>query len=97
MGAIFLDLKVDGAAISGLVTIGAWPGEAPIADGRLYGKHITFNATGTRDSTTGVPTCRFEATVNGDRMDLKMTVIRNPGGPLGAGMVYDFKGRKQPE
>jgi hypothetical protein len=30
-------------------------------------------------------------------MDLKMTVTRNPGGPLGAGIIYDFKGRKQPE
>jgi hypothetical protein len=97
VGEIFLDLKVDGKAVSGLVTIGAWPGEAPIADGKLDGKHITFNATGHRDSTTGIPTCHFEATIDGDEMDLKMTVIRNPGGPLAAGIVYDFKGRKEPK
>ena len=56
VGEILLDLKVDGKAVSGLVTIGAWPGEAPIADGKLDGKHITFNATGHRDSATGIPT-----------------------------------------
>jgi hypothetical protein len=97
VGEILLDLKVDGMAVSGLVTIGAWPGEAPIADGKLDGKHITFNATEHRDSTTGIPTCHFEATVDGDEMDLKMTVIRNPGGPLGAGIIYDFKGKKDPK
>ena len=97
VGEIILDLKVDGKVVSGLVTIGAWPGEAPIADGKLDGKHITFNATGHRDSTTGIPTCHFEATIDGDEMDLKMTVIRNPGGPLGAGIVYDFKGKKEPK
>lgn len=84
MGEIILDLKVDGKVVSKLVTIGAWPGEAPIADGKLDGKHITFNATGHLDSTTGIPTCHFEATIDGDDMDLKMKVIRNPGGPLGA-------------
>ena len=58
---------------------------------------ITFNATGKLGSTTGIPTCHFEATIDGDQMDLKMTVTRNPGGPLSAGVVYDYKGKKEPK
>jgi len=96
VGAILLDLKVDGAVVSGSVRIGAWPGDAPIADGKLDGDRLTFNATGKLSSTTGIPTCHFEATIDGDEMDLKMTVTRNPGGPLGTGIVYRYKGKKDP-
>jgi hypothetical protein len=97
VGSIVLDLKVVGDAVTGLVRIGVWPGAAPIADGKVDGNHITFNATGSLSSTAGIPTCHFEATIDGDEMDVKMTVTRNPGGPLGAGVVYHFTGGKKPE
>ena len=97
VGLIVLDLKVDLDAVTGLARIGVWPGDAPIADGKINGDHISFNATGHLGSTTGIPTCHFEAMIHGDGMDLTMTAIRNPGGPLGAGMVYNYSGQREPE
>jgi hypothetical protein len=97
VGSIVLDLKIDGNTVTGLARIGTWPGDAPIADGRIDGNKVTFNATGSRGSTTGIPTCHFEATVDGDEMTLKMTAIKNPGGPLGEGVVYGYRGRKEPQ
>jgi len=97
VGSILLDLKAEGDTVAGLAHIGVWPGDAPVADGRVNGNHISFNATGHLGSTTGVPTCHFEATINGDEMDLTMTATRNPGGPLGEGMVYGYRGKKEPK
>jgi hypothetical protein len=97
VGSIVLDLKAKGDAVTGSARIGVWPGEAPIADGKVDGNHISFNATGHLGSTTGVPTCHFEGTIHGDEMDLIMTVTRNPGGPLGGGIAYDYRGGKEPK
>jgi len=55
---------------------------------------IADDATGRLESTTGIPTCHLEATLNGGEMDVIMTVIRNPGGPLRAGTTYEFKGTR---
>lgn len=46
IGSMLLDLHVDGKVVTGMVQIGIWPGEAPIADGRIDGDRITFTATG---------------------------------------------------
>ncbi len=92
VGSILLDLKVDGNTVIGVVTIGAWPGEAPITNGKLEGNRITFTATGNRTSTTGIPTCKFDVTVQGDEMSLTMTVIANAGGPLAPDLPYEYKG-----
>ena len=77
VGSIILHLKVGGDALTGTAYIGLWPGEAPIADGKVDGDRITFTATGHLSSTTGIPTCRVEASLEGDEMVLALTAIRN--------------------
>ncbi len=94
IGSMILDLKVSGDEVTGMVRIGVWPGDAPIADGKIDGDRITFTATGRLDSTSGIPTCRFEVTVHGDDMSVAMTVISNLGGPLSDRRIYEFKGQK---
>ena len=64
VGSIVFDLKVDGDNVTGLAHIGSWPGDAPIADGKIEGDRIIFTATGHLDSTTGIPTCKFVVTVH---------------------------------
>jgi hypothetical protein len=97
VGSIILDLSVDGDNVTGLAHIGSWPGEAPIADGKIDGDRITFTATGHLDSTTGIPTCKFEVTVHGAEMRLTMTAVKNPGGPLPQGVSFEYAGKKKLE
>jgi hypothetical protein len=97
VGSIVLDLKVDGDRVTGLVRIGVWPGEAPIADGKLDGDRIRFTATGHLSSTTGIPTCEFVVTVHGDDMSLTMTAIANAGGPLPPGRSFEYTGHRMPD
>ena len=82
VGEIVLNLKVDGKTVSGNVGIGMWPGPAPISDGRMEGDHITFTATGHLDSTTGIPTCKFDVTIRADKMHVALSAIKNAGGPM---------------
>jgi hypothetical protein len=95
VGSIVLELKSATDAVTGTAHIGVWPGDAPIADVKVDGDRITFTATGSLGSTTGIPTCQFIATVHGDEMTLTMTAIRNAGGPLGPGVPYEYAGRRQ--
>jgi len=94
VGSIILDLKIDGNVVAGKVRIGVWPGEAPIADGRVEADHVIFNATGNRGSTTGIPTCKFDVTMHDDQMHLTMTTIKNAGGPLELGRDYHYVGTR---
>jgi len=94
VGSIVLDLKVSGDEVTGMVRIGAWPGDAAIADGKIEGDRIKFTATGTRSSTSGIPACAFEGKVQGNEMLVTMTVINNPGGPLSDRRKYEFKGQR---
>jgi hypothetical protein len=64
LGDIVLDLKVDGDKVTGVAHLSSWPGDAPIANGKIDNGRITFTATGRLTSSTGIPTCRFEVTVN---------------------------------
>jgi hypothetical protein len=91
IGSMIFDFKSDGDKVTGLAHIGTWPGFAPIADGKMDGDHISFTATGYLPSTTGTPTCRLEGTLSGDDLVIKLSTIRNPGGP-GSGAVYDYRG-----
>ena len=95
VGSIVLELKAAADAVTGTAHIGAWPGDAPIADVKVDGDRITFTATGRLGSTTGIPTCQFVATVHGAEMTLTMTAIRNAGGPLGPGVPYEYAGKRQ--
>jgi hypothetical protein len=97
IGSIVLDLKVDKSLVTGTAHIGVWPGDAPISGGKVEGDRISFRATGHLSSTTGIPTCQFVATVNGDEMLLTMTAVANAGGPLGAGVDYRYKGKRKAE
>jgi hypothetical protein len=93
VGSIILDLKVDGDTVTGIAHIGSWPGDASIVEGKVDGDRITFEATGHLTSTSGIPTCYFEARRVGDEMLLTMTMTRNPS----ASGVFKFKGKKQSE
>lgn len=95
--SILLDLNIEGDTVTGTVNIGNWPGEAPIADGKIEGDQITFTATGHLNSTTGIPTCAFVVTLQGDQMDLRFSAVRNPGGPLAAGREYHYSGTRAAE
>ena len=90
VGSIALDMDVHGDTVTGMAHIGNWPGDAPIADGKVQGNHISFNATGHLNSSSGIPTCHFEIDVHDTAMDLKMTLSRNPGAN-----VYEFAGTRQ--
>lgn len=92
VGAITLDLKVDGGSMTGTAYIGSWPGDAPIANAKVSGDRITFEATGHLNSSSGIPTCYFEATLQGEDMVLRMT-MRNPSGT--SSEAFKFKGKKQ--
>jgi hypothetical protein len=93
VGVIVLDVTSADGVLSGMVKIGSWPGDAPIADGKIDDDRVTFTATGHLSSSTGIPTCQFSGTVNGDEMVLTMTVIRNPFTPPGSAFL--FKGKKK--
>jgi len=93
IGSMVLDITAVKDDLTGTARIGSWPGEAPISDGKVDGDRITFTATGHLSSTTGIPTCQFVGTVEGDEMVLTMTVIRNSFTKPGA--AYLFKGKKQ--
>ncbi|MBZ5675820.1 MAG: hypothetical protein LAP61_16375 [Acidobacteriia bacterium] len=97
VGSIILDLKVDGNLVTGKVRIGSWPGEAPIEDGRVEDGHITFTATGHLDSTTGIPTCKFDVLTQEDGMRVTMTAIKNGGGPLALGRDHHYIGNRIPD
>jgi hypothetical protein len=95
VGSMILDLRVDGSTVNGTVVIGVWPGEAPIADGKVEGDHITFNATGHLSSTTGIPTCAFDVTMEGDEMHVTFKAVKNGGGPVGTGEEFRYTGRRK--
>jgi hypothetical protein len=94
IGSMIFDLKVEGAIVTGIATIGYWPGEAPVAEGKFEGDRITFTATGHLSSTTGIPTCQIVAIVKDGAMEVTLSVIRNAGGPLGPGRSYQYSGKK---
>ncbi len=93
IGSMIFDFKINGSEVVGLAHVGVWPGLAPIAEGKVDGDKISFNATGYMPSTTGTPTCRIEGTLSGEDLLVKLTTIRNPGGP-GSGGVYEYRGRR---
>jgi hypothetical protein len=82
---------VNGDTVTGTAHIGSWPGDATITAGKIVGDRITFEPTGHLTSTTGIPTCHFEATLADDEMVLTMKVTRNASAPG----VFKFKGKKQ--
>jgi hypothetical protein len=94
IGSMIFDFKINGSELVGMADIGAWPGPAPIAEGRVDGDHISFAATGHLPSTTGTPTCQVEGTLSEGELVIKLIAVRNAGGPLSAGDVHEYRGRR---
>ncbi len=92
VGSIGLDMHVDSDVVTGMVHIGSWPGDAPIADGKAAGNHISFNATGHLNSSSGIPTCHFEIDVDGGQMAVKMTMVRSQPASV---PFWEFAGGRQ--
>lgn len=80
VGSKLLDLKVAHGDVSGTVKLG---------------DHLTFTATGHLSSTTGIPTCQLDVTVRGNQMFVKLTTVKNGGGPLPLGATYEYKGARR--
>ena len=95
IGSMILDLKVNGNIVTGTAIVGVWPGEAPISDGKIEGNHITFTATGHVGSTTGIPTCQFDVAIQDDEMHVRLTAIKDGGGPLPLGHAFDYVGKRK--
>ena len=91
IGSIILILNTDGHQVTGTARIGVWPGDAPIADGKVDGDQITFNATGHLTSTTGIPTCGVVATIHGDEMVLTLSFIADNGVPVPPENRHEFE------
>jgi hypothetical protein len=68
---------------------------ASISDGKIEGDHITFTATGHLDSSTGIPTCKFDVTIEGDKMHVVLSAIKNAGGPMALGYSFNYVGTRQ--
>ena len=78
-----LDLKADGATLTGTVTMPAFggggggggtppaPTATPIKNGKVAGNTITFDVT--RTTQMGDMTTKYEGTVSGDTIHFKMT------------------------
>lgn len=71
----------DGGAISGIAHMGAWPGDAPLRDGRVEGDRISFTACGSSPwrsksasgNSSGLPKLSFTGTIHGD--EIRFVVI----------------------
>jgi hypothetical protein len=81
-----LDLKVDGAALTGTLTStmgggggGGAPAPAPISNGKVSGNTITFDVV--RDFNGTSMTQKYEGTVSGSDMKLKITRTGQDGTP----------------
>ncbi len=93
IGEMIFAVTVDGDHVSGMAEIGAWPGFAPIADGKVEGDRISFTTRGYLSSTTGIPTCLLEGTMSGGELVIHLSQINSIGGP-GSGGVYEYRGGK---
>jgi hypothetical protein len=74
-----LDLKADGATLTGTVTGGGGmgggggqaPAPSPISNGKVNGSNITFEVS--RDMGGNTMVTKYEGTVSGSEMQLKVT------------------------
>jgi hypothetical protein len=84
-----LDLKVDGATLTGTMTMamgggggggGQAPAPTPISNGKVNGNTITFDVV--RDFGGNSMTQKYEGTVTGSDMKLKITRTGQDGTPV---------------
>jgi len=95
-----LDLKADGAKLTGTVTGGMGgrggggggaPSPAPISNGKVDGNNVSFDVT--RDFGGNSMTTKYEGVVSGSEMKLKVTRPDFQGG--GAPVVTEATAKKQ--
>jgi len=91
IGSMILALNVDDDRVTGMVQLGAWPGVAPVTDGKIDGDKISFTARGYLTSTTGIPTCKIEGVLSKGELVVRLTSIHNGGGPVGRG-EWEYRG-----
>ncbi len=76
------DLKADGAKLTGTMTMpgfqGGDPMVSPISNGKVDGNNVSFEVT--RDFGGNSMTTKYEGTVNGSEMKLKITMPGFGGG-----------------
>ncbi len=83
-----LDLKADGAKLTGTVTggggMGGGGGQAPapsqVTNGKVDGSNISFEVT--RETPNGNMTTKYEGTVSGSELKLKVTRTGQDGTPM---------------
>ncbi len=79
---VTLDLKADGATLTGSVIQpgrgGAEPTPTAIANGKIDGSNISFEVT--RQGQAGPTTTKYVGTVSGNEMKLKVTAPGRGGG-----------------
>lgn len=88
-----IDLKADGAKLTGTLTQpgfqGGDPTAAPISNGKVDGNKVAFEVT--RDMMGNSMTMKYEGTVSGSEMKLKITM---PGFDGGDPRVMDATAKK---
>jgi hypothetical protein len=78
---IVLELTARGDEVTGVAHMGAWPGEAPLINGKLEGNRISFTvigrhawwSSGPMRNASGFPKLIFDGAVNGATMRLTLT------------------------
>ena len=81
-----LDLKVNGAALTGTLAMTAGmnggdpPPPAPISNGKVNGNSVTFDVV--REFNGNSMTMKYEGTVTGNDMKLKVTRTGQDGTPM---------------
>ena len=74
------NFKVDGSKVTGMAHMAAWPGDAPVTDGKIDGDRITFTVIGKSPwtasyngvTTSGYPKLVFDGSLKGGEIDLKL-------------------------
>lgn len=96
-----LTLKAEGATLTGTVTgggrgmgggggaPGGAPPASPISNGKVDGNKISFDVT--RETQMGNMTTKYEGTVSGDTLNLKVT---RPGRDGGAGQTSEVVAKR---
>jgi hypothetical protein len=99
--AVF-EIRRDGNKLIGMTRVGSWPGDAPIADGKIEGNRFSFTVVGdspwTSNAGVGFPKLEFTGTIDGEEMVLtvKWGSIMAAGNPKADESVHHMKGRKTP-
>ncbi len=98
---IFFDVYAEGNVLTGTVHAAAWPGDAPIADGRIDGDRISFTMTGHLPFSagragamiTGYPKLCFTGVRQGNQMKLDL-LWSEAGMPCDDGRTRPMAGTK---